>query len=85
MLRNIPEEQRPTNCLLSTKLHKSDAFHYDCTWPEGEKDVNFSSDASVEKELATPDISSIYILCNAHVGGRSSARRKREMNVTLNQ
>jgi hypothetical protein len=24
-------------------------------------------------------------LCNAHVGGRSSARRKREMNVTLNQ
>jgi hypothetical protein len=39
-----------------------DAYQYDSTWPDAKKDVNFSSFASANKELAKAGISSLDIL-----------------------
>jgi hypothetical protein len=49
-----------------------DAFQYYSTWPDAKKDVNFSSFASADKELATAGISRLDILCDNHVADRSS-------------
>jgi hypothetical protein len=65
---------------------KLDASHQDWVWPDAEKDVNFSSYASVDNDhndLATRGIFSIDELCDDQEGGSSSGE-KRDMNLTLN-
>jgi len=68
-----------TDCkvsVLSTKLHKHDAFHEDWVWPDAEKNVNFNFYVSVENELATHGISCTDVLCDDCVGGSSSAKKE---------
>jgi hypothetical protein len=76
----------PTDCkaaVLSTKLHKHDAFHKHWVWPDNEKNVNFSFYKSVENGLSTHGISSTEELCDDCVGGSSSAKKEEEDECNL--
>jgi len=69
--------------VLYTKLHRYNAFYKDWVCLDFAKDVNFSSDTSVDKELATGGISStrraVLIQCGA------SSSHGEETIMTLNQ
>jgi hypothetical protein len=71
-------------CVLSTKLHKLDAFHEHWTWIYAKKHINLTYNASVDSELAMCGSWRIDKLCDDCVGG-SSSRQKRETNMTVNQ
>ena len=63
-----------TMCVLSTKLHKHDAFYKDWIWLDAELGVDFSSDTSVDNEMATRGSSSLDKFCDVCEGGKGGGR-----------
>jgi hypothetical protein len=59
--------------VLSTKLHKHDDFHEDWIWLDAEDGDRTC--ASVDKDLATRDVSSVHQSCDYCEGG--SGRREK--------
>lgn len=71
--------------VLSTKLHRHNAFYEDWVFLDFAKDVNFSSDTSVDKELATGGISGTRRAVLIQCGSSSSHGEKEKTTMTLNQ
>jgi len=68
--------------LNSGTEEEDDVFDKDWIWLGAEKDTDFSSYKSLDSGLLS--ISSIYELCDKWVSGRSSGKRKRDSNESLN-
>jgi hypothetical protein len=66
-------------------IYICDAFHKGWIWLGTEKDVNFSSYASVDHGLATYGISCLADLCDDHMGGRNSGENEEGENYNLEQ
>ena len=77
----IPMEHRIG--VLSTKLHRHDDFHEYWVWLDV-KEVE-SSHASVDKKLATHDVSNIRVSVMPVKMAMADSREKREVVMTLNQ
>jgi hypothetical protein len=75
---NGPLIHKIHHCVLCNNLHKH-ALHLDWTGLDAEKDVNTSSYAAVDNELATHAVSCMDKLCDDHGGGSSSGNEEREM------
>lgn len=68
--------------LNSSTEEGDDVFDKDWIWLGAEKDTDFSSYTSLDSGLLS--ISSTYELCDKWVSGRSSGKRKRDSNESLN-
>jgi len=71
--------------VLSTQLHRHNAFCKDWVCLDFVKDVNFSFDTSVDKELATGGISSTRRAMLIQCGASSSHGEEEETTMTLKQ
>jgi hypothetical protein len=70
-------------CVLSTKVHKCDAFHEDWICLDAQKYVEISSYTTLEEALAICGVSGCDKSCDCRVTAKQ--RRMRETNMTLKQ
>jgi len=79
----VPLIHKIHHCVLYTDLHKN-ILYLDWTGLDAEKDVNTSSFAAADNEIATHGVSSMES-CVMVVGMTVAVRRERGINVNLNQ